>query len=95
MLTCLTFFVLLYLVPGVETSEALYINVDGSDSLMSDELFGPLTFDLNMTDEEYILTLTLLGSENYSCSFETIVSGGYLDHSFFFMGVNATGFGDN
>ncbi|PWA39902.1 SPX domain, Zinc finger, RING/FYVE/PHD-type [Artemisia annua] len=48
---------------------ALYINVNGSDSLMSDELFGPLTFDLSMTDEESVLTLTLLSSEKYGCSF--------------------------
>ncbi|GJS03334.1 probable E3 ubiquitin-protein ligase BAH1-like protein [Tanacetum coccineum] len=48
---------------------ALYINVNGSDSLMSDELFGPLTFDFNMSAEESVLTLTLLGSEKYDCSF--------------------------
>ena len=48
---------------------ALYINVNGSDSLMSDELFGPLTFDLSVTGEESVLTLTLLGSKKYGCSF--------------------------
>lgn len=39
---------------------ALYMNLKGSDSLASDELFGQPSYDLNIWNEESFLTLTLL-----------------------------------
>ncbi|CAH1452241.1 unnamed protein product [Lactuca virosa] len=47
---------------------AFYMNLKGSDSLTSDELFGQLSYDLNISDEESLLTLTLLGSEKLEYS---------------------------
>ncbi|CAI9289684.1 unnamed protein product [Lactuca saligna] len=39
------------------------MNLKGSNSLTSDELFGQLSYDLNISDEKSLLTLTFLGSE--------------------------------
>nr|GEV74373.1 probable E3 ubiquitin-protein ligase BAH1-like [Tanacetum cinerariifolium] len=39
---------------------ALYMNVNGSQSLMSHGLFGQLTFDLNITNEESMMTLDIV-----------------------------------
>ncbi|CAH1452250.1 unnamed protein product [Lactuca virosa] len=48
---------------------AFYMNLNGSDSLSSDELFGQLSYDLNIPNEESIqLTLTLVGSEKLEYS---------------------------
>ncbi|KAJ0812701.1 putative transcription factor NAM family [Helianthus annuus] len=48
---------------------AFCINLNDSDSsLTSDELFGPLSIDLNLTSEGSLLTLVLLGSEKLDCS---------------------------
>ncbi|XP_076953732.1 putative E3 ubiquitin-protein ligase BAH1-like 1 [Bidens hawaiensis] len=47
---------------------ALCINIHGSDSLVSDDLFGQLSFDLKLTSEESVLTLILLDSEKLDCS---------------------------
>ena len=48
---------------------AFYMNLNGSDSLTSDELFGQLSYDLNIHNEESILlTLTLVGSEKLEYS---------------------------
>ncbi|KAF5819501.1 putative transcription factor C2H2 family [Helianthus annuus] len=48
---------------------AFCINLNDSDSsLTSDELFGPLSIDLNLTSEGSVLTLVLLGSEKLDCS---------------------------
>nr|KAJ0200627.1 hypothetical protein LSAT_V11C600328540 [Lactuca sativa] len=47
---------------------AMYMNLKGSDSLISDELFGPLSCDLNVSNQGSALTLTLLGSEKLECN---------------------------
>ncbi|XP_076891643.1 putative E3 ubiquitin-protein ligase BAH1-like 1 [Bidens hawaiensis] len=47
---------------------ALYINLSGSDSLISDELIGLLSFNLNFTSEGSSLTLILLGYEKLEYS---------------------------
>ncbi|KAK1434984.1 hypothetical protein QVD17_00739 [Tagetes erecta] len=47
---------------------ALCINLNDSDGLISDELFGPLTFDLKLTSEGSVFSLVLLGSEKLDCS---------------------------
>ncbi|KAI3791633.1 hypothetical protein L2E82_05492 [Cichorium intybus] len=47
---------------------AFHMNLSGSDSLTSDKLFGQLSYDLNISDEESLLTLTLLGSEKLEYS---------------------------
>ena len=43
---------------------AFHMNLTSSDSLMSEELFDQFSYDLNISDEEPILTLKLKGSEN-------------------------------
>ncbi|KAJ9555124.1 hypothetical protein OSB04_009738 [Centaurea solstitialis] len=42
---------------------AFYMNLNGSNSVTSNKLFGPLSFDLNITDEESLLTVMLPNSE--------------------------------
>lgn len=46
---------------------AFYINLNGSDGLISDELFGPLSINLSIADEGSRLTLILLDSEKLDC----------------------------
>ncbi|XP_076888928.1 putative E3 ubiquitin-protein ligase BAH1-like 1 [Bidens hawaiensis] len=47
---------------------ALCININGSDSLVADDLFGQLSFNLKLTGESSVLTLILLDSEKLDCS---------------------------
>ncbi|KAL8255751.1 hypothetical protein R6Q59_030818 [Mikania micrantha] len=54
--------------PWLIESLAFCINLNGSDSLIPDEIFGPLSFGLNLTGDGSMITLVLLGSEKVDCS---------------------------